>query len=351
MQSEINEKREKGDILSGRLDRRSFLRGLSGASLTWLFRASAAKAGQNNEESEEKRQQTQIAIVKTDDRKEGITEAISLLDLNGEFRDSEVLIKPNFNTADPFPASTHNDTLIKIVEELRNRGASSITLGERSGPPSTEDVLADKGIYELAEDLEFDLINFDKLPEEDLPVQRPPKSHWSDGFRVARPILEADRIVSTPCLKTHQYGGVFTMSLKLSVGIVPRAGYNYMSELHPSRPEMRKMIAEINQVYSPDLIVMDGMEVFTDGGPSSGERKRANLILAGTDRIAIDAVGVAILKMLGSNEEIMGTKAFQQEQIKRAVELGLGVDGPEKINLVGNKEAQSSIAEIRANLS
>ncbi|MBS3735950.1 MAG: DUF362 domain-containing protein [Candidatus Bipolaricaulota bacterium] len=351
MQPTANGNEERANILNGKLDRRSFIRGLSGASLSWLFGSGVAKAGQNVKKHGKDEQGTRVAVVNTDDRKEGVAKAISLLDLNSEFSDSEVLIKPNFNTADPFPASTHNETLIKVVEELRNRGASSITLGERSGPPSTEDVLADKGIYELAEDLEFDLINFDKLPEEDLPVQRPSKSHWNEGFRVARPILEADRIVSTPCLKTHQFGGVFTMSLKLSVGIVPRVGYNYMRELHPSSTKMRKMIAEINQVYSPDLILMDGMEVFTDGGPSSGERKRANLIVAGTDRVAVDAVGIAILKTLGSNEEIMGTDAFQQEQIKRAVELGLGVDDPEKINLVGNKKAQSRINEIRANLS
>lgn len=350
MQFGANENKEKSNILSGRLDRRSFLRGLSGASLTWLFGARAANAGQKDREPEEGAQGTRVAVVKSDDRNLGVAKAISLLPLDDKFKDSDVLIKPNFNTADPFPASTHNDTLVKIIEELRNRGSGPITLGERSGPPPTDNVLEDKGIYQLSEDLGFDLINFDKLNEEELPLQKPDRSHWEDGFRVARPILEADRVVSTCCLKTHQFGGEFTMSLKLSVGIVPRRGYNYMSELHSS-PNMRKMIAEINQVYSPDLIVMDAMEVFTDGGPSSGERKRANLIVAGTDRIAIDTVGIAILKTLGSNEEIMGTAAFQQEQIKRAVELGLGIDNPEKINLIGNEDAQGSINEIRANLS
>lgn len=350
MQSAPNGNKEEANVLNEKLDRRSFIRGLSGASLTWLFGSRVARASQNDRKHGADAQGTRVAVVNTEDRKEGVEKAISLLDLNGEFKNSKVLIKPNFNTADPFPASTHNDTLIQIIEELRARGSGTITLGERSGPPPTENVLEDKGIYQLSEEMGFDLINFDKLAEEDLPLKKPERSHWKDGFRVARPILEADRVVSTCCLKTHQFGGEFTMSLKLSVGIVPRRGYNYMGQLHSST-NMRKMIAEINQVYSPDLIVMDGMEAFTDGGPSSGERKKANLIVAGTDRVAVDAVGVAILKTLGSNEEIMGTDAFQQEQIKRAVELGLGVDSPEKINLIGNEEAQASINEIRTNLS
>ena len=59
-----------------------------------------------------------------------------------------------------------------------------------------------------------------------------------------------------------------------------------------------------------------------------GLRKQADVIIAGTDRIAIDAVGLAVLKEIGSNKAIMGKKIFEQEQIARAVELGLGVAGP-----------------------
>ena len=65
---------------------------------------------------------------------------------------------------------------------------------------------------------------------------------------------------------------------------------------------MRRMIAKLNQGYRPDLIVMDGIEAFTDGGPSQGTLKRGNVVVAGTDRVAVDAVGLSILKELGSNE-------------------------------------------------
>jgi uncharacterized protein (DUF362 family) len=115
---------------------------------------------------------------------------------------------------------------------------------------------------------------------------------------------------------------------------------------------MRKMIAEVNTAYRPDLIVLDGIEAFTDGGPMQGTRKRADVILAGTDRIAIDAVGVALLKRLGSNSKIMGSKIFEQGQIARAVELGLGVSGPEEIEIVTADEAGEAEAErLRAILA
>lgn len=345
--SDIKEKVDS--LLNSGFSRRNFLRTISAASLALSFSPKLVRGASGSAPEGDNPAETKVSVIKTDSRRRGIREAISLLELEDEFTGKETLIKPNFNTADPFPASTHNDTLIGIIEELRERRAGQITLGERSGPPPTDEVFADKGIYELAEELDFELVNFDRMSEDDLPLQKPEKSHWKDGFRVARPMLESEKIVTTPCLKTHQFGGEFTMSLKLSVGIVPREGYNYMSELHSSS-QMREMIAEINQVYSPDLIVMDAMEVFTDGGPSYGEKKTANLIVAGTDRIAIDAVGIGILQHLGSNSEIMGTNPFEQEQIRRAVELDLGVDDPAKIELVGNDSARETMEAIRTNL-
>jgi uncharacterized protein (DUF362 family) len=65
-----------------------------------------------------------------------------------------------------------------------------------------------------------------------------------------------------------------------------------------------------------------------------GTVKKGNVIIAGCDRVAMDAVGVAILKELGSNDDIMGRKIFEQEQIKRAAEIGLGISKPEQIQFI-----------------
>ncbi|MBM3284908.1 MAG: DUF362 domain-containing protein, partial [Candidatus Aminicenantes bacterium] len=256
-------------------------------------------------------------------------------------KDKEVLVKPNFNTADPFPASTHNDTLIALIQEIKARGAAAVTVGERSGPPPTQQVMEDKGIFALAQEIGFDVINFEDLAEEDWVHFSPPGNHWPEGFDLPRPVVEAQTIVSTCCLKTHQYGGVFTMSLKLSVGVTPK---KLMRTLHRS-PDMRKMIAEINVAYSPQLILMDGIEAFVDGGPSTGKKADADVFVGGTDRIAVDAVGVAILKELGSNEAIMATKIFEQEQIQRAVELGLGISSPRHVEFVTPDRASQLYAD------
>jgi uncharacterized protein (DUF362 family) len=192
-----------------------------------------------------------------------------------------------------------------------------------------------KDVLALMKNLDVRVIDFDQLDDKDWVEVKPKDSHWQDGFRVARPILEAECLISTCCLKTHRYGGVFTMSLKLHVGVVPtyRHGYDYMSELHRSANQ-QKMIAEINTAFEPDLIVLDGIEAFVDGGPADGKRAKGNVFLAATDRVAIDAVGVAILKSLGSNDQIMTPKIFEQEQIARAVEIGLGASSASEIEVI-----------------
>lgn len=326
------------------MNRRKFMVATGGYLLSALIggkgRRGIAMAGTSNIVSHEKR--AKVALVKTSERSAGIKRAINILGIN-PVKGKDVLLKPNFNTADPFPGSTHNDTLTHLILHLKEMGAKDITIGERSGPPDTSSVLREKGIYELCKRLDVGLINFEELPPEGWVRVRPSReSHWRNGFDVAKPVLDSECIVATCCLKTHGFGGGFTMSLKLSVGITHKRN---MGELHNSFFSIRKMIAEINQAYRPSLILLDGMEAFIDGGPATGTRKRGEVILAGTDRIAIDAVGLAILKDLGSNRAIMGKGIFEQEQIARAVELGLGVSGPEEIELLTEDEESKRYAE------
>ena len=275
---------------------------------------------------------SRVALVKTDDRKNGVKTSLKVLGTN-PVKGKNVLIKPNFNTADIPPGSTHNDTLVALIEEIWGMGAKSISLGERSYPP-TREVMEKKGILPILDKLNVRVIDFDNLDKKDWVLFKPKESHWPNGFRIARPILDTECLISTGCLKTHQYGGIFTLSLKLHVGVVPtsRHGYDYMKELHGS-PHQREMIAEINEPFKPALVILDGIDAFVDGGPMTGRRARGEVFLASTDRVAIDAVGVAILKFLGSNESIMKPKIFDQEQIATAVELGLGASSPSEIDV------------------
>lgn len=278
----------------------------------------------------------QVAFVKTSDRAEGVRRALELLDYRASEGQS-IFLKPNFNSADPAPGSTHNDALRELVVQLRSRGAGRILVGDRSGMASTSMVMRRKEIFRMADEMGFEAVVFDELKADDWIPFPSDGTHWSRGFAVAKPVLEADGIVQTCCLKTHRFGGHFTLSLKNSVGLVaksvPGDGYNYMNELHSSVYQLR-MIAEINAAYRPDLVVLDGVKAFVSGGPDQGKLVETQVILAGSDRVAVDAVGVALLRYYGTTPEVEAGRIFEQEQIARAVELGLGVSGPEEIELI-----------------
>jgi uncharacterized protein (DUF362 family) len=292
-----------------------------------------------------------VALIKTRDRATGVRGAVQLLGSN-PIRGKQILLKPNFNSADPAPASTHLTTLRTLVELLQEMGAGEITVADRSGMGDSRSVMGAAGVFALARELGFETLSFEDLQSEsDWELIQPAGSHWKNGFPFARPVLEAGAVVQTCCLKPHRFGGHFTMSLKNTVGMVGkyrgRGGYNYMNELHAS-PYQRLMIAEANTAYTPALVVLDGVEAFIDQGPDTGTKVFGDVILAGTDRVAIDAVGLAALRFLGYKGEAARGSIFQQEQIARAVELGLGVDSPEKIQiLTGDSESEVYAAQIR----
>lgn len=290
---------------------------------------------------------TKVAIISTEDRVYGVNKSLELLGIN-PVKGKDVIFKPNFNTADPPPASSSMETIKQLIIKLKEMGAKSITVAERSGPAKTSDVFEKKGLNALAEELDFKIVDLTRIPGNDYVLKRPEGSHWKDGFFFAKIYDEAECIVETCCLKTHMYGGQFTLSLKNAVGIVNKKN---MSELHSSKYQ-REMIAEINSVYKPDLIVMDGIIAFVDRGPMEGTRVEANVFVVGTDKIVIDAVGVAILRILGTTPEVSKGPIFEQDQIKRGIELGLGVNSPEEIEfLTDSGESEILVKKIKDKLA
>lgn len=292
-----------------------------------------------------------VAFVKTTDRAAGVKRAIDLLGME-KFRGKDLFIKPNFNSSDPTPGSTHEDTLVALMRQLKAMGAGPLTLGDRSGMGNTREVMGKKSAFQMGKELDAKVVVFDELGPDDWELIKLQDSHWEQGFALPRAVRKAGGIVQTCCLKTHRYGGHFTLSLKNSVGlaakVVPGNSYNYMRELHSSSHQ-RHMIAEINTAYKPDLIVLDGVQAFTNGGPDQGKMVQSNVILAGTDRVAIDAVGVALLRHFGTTPEVSQGAIFEQEQIARAVQLKIGVTSPKQIELVtGDRESAEYAKQIRA---
>jgi hypothetical protein len=112
------------------MKRRDFIKqSAAGAAISILGRAGLSA---NAAEATAK-----VALVRTEDRAKGIAAALKLISFPTP-GGKKVLIKPNFNTADPAPGSTHNDVLRQLVLEMKSRNASGITVGDSCGPGNTK---------------------------------------------------------------------------------------------------------------------------------------------------------------------------------------------------------------------
>lgn len=240
----------------------------------------------------------------------------------------EVIVKPNVNSDDAYPATTNPEVVRATVELLYEAGAKKVVVGDMSGVYwlPTKRCMGKLGMAKAALEAGAELAFFE---EEEWVHVSPPGARYLKSFSIPRRIYEAEKIISLPVVKTHKYA-TYTMSLKNFVGISSGADRR---ELHGS-DYIEEMIAEINLAAAPDLIIMDGTKSMVAGGPTSGSVKDTNVILTSGDRIAIDLAGLGIVKSFGEWERVVKIGVWDQRQIRRAVELGLGAKSSSEIEML-----------------
>lgn len=287
-----------------------------------------------------------IAIVKGDDVEAMIREGIGLLgglerfDLKGK----QALLKPNVVAADPPPTTTDPRVVKAVVNLLYQAGASKVVIGEMSAILTLPTMrnLERTGIKQAALEAGAEVTPFD---DGEWVLVNPPQARYVKSFYVAKAYYEADFLVSLPVIKTHRSAS-YSLSLKNTIGAI-----------HPrNRPSLygsqywEEIIAEVNLAAIPHLIIADGLRCMVAGGPWHGEAERTNLIMASWDMIALDAVGLSLLKHFGRWDRVTNIPVWEQRQVRRAVELGLGAKGPFEVELIakslsGKDEAFSKLAE------
>jgi len=258
-----------------------------------------------------------IKIVSDGGPRVAITRALEGLGGLGAFVKSgdKVLLKPNFNTADAFPGSSDYDFLAAAADLCHEAGAAEVAVGDSCTYfLSTAKVMRDWGIERLTAGRPWlQVIDFDK---EKWTKKDVPGGQYLKHVSVPEALGRFDRLVILPCLKTHAMAQ-YTGALKLSVGMMKPQERLLLHAGH-----IQQKIAEMNAVIRPDLVIMDARKCFITRGPMSGEVREPALILASTDRVALDIEGVKIIQSYEGND-LAGIKPEELPQIKRALEMGI----------------------------
>jgi uncharacterized protein (DUF362 family) len=301
----------------------------------------------------------QVVLVRAGTPAAALARGIELMNGLGFIRPGQsVVLKPNATGPIPPPDTTSCEVLEELVRRCVAAGAGRVFVAERTyaplHTPTVFDLLTcDEGTRTLRQVIEEAGATFRPLDEEPWDeVELPAGTDFEAPLLIPRILTEVDHFINVPALKTHNIA-VFTMSLKNLFGFVhpdTRNGQVHghpLNETDPERP--LRMFAQMNLAFHPVLNVMDGILARTTGGPMPpGDVAETDMILLAKDRVALDAVGLAVLRRYGTEWEIEGKPVWDQVQLAEAVRLGIGIRGPDDVTLVA--EGVDEIDEIEEKL-
>lgn len=289
-----------------------------------------------------------VGLSRNMDTLESVRTAVELAGGLGIKDGAKVLIRPNANTADPPPGSTNPEVLRGAIREVKRYNPGKIIVAEKSMTSlDTEKVMKKLGLWQVAEVEGVDeILTFDHMKR--WHVKPDGASSWPVGFFVPEFLASIDYTISVPVIKTH-WTVTFTMGLKSQISITADRDRRQLPHGQEMDLLFGNMIAESNLIYKPDFYISDATKCFVTEGPNIGTLREPGIILASPDVIANDTAGLALLKTLGTVPKIQENSVWAQPQIKRAVELGLGVQNREEITV--KSSGIEEINEIIANLA
>lgn len=155
-----------------------------------------------------------------------------------------------------------------------------------------------------------------------------PQARYIRHVNVTEWLSKVDRIINLPVIKTHRSAS-YSICLKNFIGATHIKQRPYLVD----REHWEELIAEMNLAWRPDLNIIDGTKTLIENGPWEGPSADTGVIIATGDRIAGDVTGLAIIKGFGKWRMVTEKDVWEQKQVKRAFELGLGA-GKGGINVV-----------------
>lgn len=283
-----------------------------------------------------------VAIIKVADHSnseavaDGIRRSVQLLGGIEKIveKGDRVVVKPNLESArEARTAATTSmifiDTAVEMTKEL---GAVPIVAEGPFMNYNAEAVFQVTGVKRLCGRLGVQFVNLNVAETVEVEV---PGGKAHKKLRLPRVVLEADKLINLPKLKTHHLTTI-TCAMKNLKGVLPGQDkqLSHIRGIHQA-------IVDINKIVRSDLVIVDGLLAMEGMGPTFGGVVELGVVAAGTNEIAVDSVCA----------EIMGMDPLHIPHLKLACQ-DFSFD-PSAIEVVGTsvKEAQRSFKIPRERIS
>jgi uncharacterized protein (DUF362 family) len=218
--------------------------------------------------------------------------------LTARLSGARVLLKPNLVEHSPErPVNTHPALIAATVRVLRELGASEVLVAE--GPGHRRDgeaLLEGSGLGPLLRAIACPFLDLNY--EDPVPVILRDDLSGLGSLPVARPVVEADVVITMPKLKTHHWAGV-TLTMKNLFGVLCGAELGWpKNSLHWAGIDA--VIVDLWRSLGPHFAIVDGVVGMEGDGPIMGDPVPTGFLAAGTHLPAVDA---ACARLMGIRAE------------------------------------------------
>ncbi len=235
---------------------------------------------------------------------------------------AKVALLPNVQSRHP-GSFTKPEILRAVIRLCRKAGASEINCLSLQTAKQWEDTGL-KAVLE-AEGAGLKLFEKDESLFKPIPV---PNGVVLKEARILAALFDHDLLINMPITKDHA-GNKFTGTMKNLMGLSSsESNRTFHRPNWKTDPDdvahLDQSIVDLNKAVRPAFNVVDATEFIVSNGPfGPGQLFRPHRVVAGTDRVAVDAYCASLWAL--KPEDIV--------QIKRGAEQGLGEIDPDKIVL------------------
>jgi uncharacterized protein (DUF362 family) len=225
-------------------------------------------------------------------------------------KEEKILLKVNLlNASVPSKAvNTHPFLVKKTAEAVLKNGGVPIIGDSPSGQFTKRrltKVYEKGGLTDISRELGIEL-NYDVTTKK-IPI---PQGKRLKKTPICNFILQADKIIALPKIKTHSYM-IMTLASKIMYGAIPGLTKAKYHSLYIRRTTFSDMLLDVLSVTKPDLIIMDGITGMQGQGPGSGIPVNLGILLAAENPVAID---IAVCRIL--DIEPVGIPVLKQAKIR-----------------------------------